>query len=277
MEEMQDQEAPKMSSVENDNEEFELSHTDKLVGVFSEPSATFGKISKFPSKGSDWAIPVLVLIVMFILSQIVMKTNPEIKREIREKGIAALQKNFDDAVAKGQMTRAQADEQLNRIEDTMDSTGAVQTIGLVVGTPIVVFITFFVISGFFMLVAKFGLKGAGTYKDVMVAYGLPFYISAISIVVMTIAALAMSKLFTSVSIADFVGSDKTTLTGFLLGKLDVFSIWFYAVFGIGLAKMNKSDDTKKYIITVFAVWIVFSLLFHFLAKAVPFLAGFAGQ
>jgi len=276
MEEMQDQQAPKMSSVENEHEEFELSHTDKLVGVFSEPSATFGKISKFPAKTSDWVIPVLVLIVMFILSQFVLRTNPEIKREIKEKGMVAIQKNLDDAVAKGQMTRAQADEQLNRMEDTMDSTGAIQMIGLIVGTPIVVFITFFVISGFFMLVAKFGLKGTGTYKDVMVAYGLPYYIAAISVIVMTIAALAMSKLFTGVSVADFIGSDKTTLSGFLLGKLDVFSIWFYVVFGIGLAKMNKSSDTKKYIITVFAVWIIFGLLFHFLAKAVPFLAGFAG-
>lgn len=274
MEEMQNQEAPKMSSV--DNEEFELSHTDKLVGVFSEPGATFGKISKFPAKTLDWVIPVLVLIVMIILSQIVMRTNPEIKREIREKAITAVQKSLDDAVAKGQMTRAQADERLNGMEETMESTDTIQTIGLVVGTPIVVFITFFVISGFFMLVAKFGLKGTGTYKDVMVAYGLPYYIAAISVVVMTIAALAMSKLFTGVSVADFVGSDKSTLSGFLLGKLDVFSIWFYVVLGIGLAKMNKSDDTKKYIITVFAVWIVFSLLFHFLAKAVPFLAGLAG-
>jgi hypothetical protein len=274
MEEMQNQEAPKMSSVEN--EEFELSHTDKLVGVFSEPGATFGKISKFPAKTSDWVIPVLVLIVMIILSQLVMRTNPEIKRELREKAIAAVQKSLDESVAKGQITRAQADERLNAMEETMESTGTIQTIGLIVGTPIVVFIILFVVSGFFMLVAKFGLKGTGAYKDIMVAYGLPHYIAAISVIVMTIAALAMNKLITGVSVADFVGSDKTTLSGFLLGKLDVFSIWFYAVFGIGLAKMNKSEDTKKYIIAVFVVWVVCSLLFYFLGKAVPFLAGFAG-
>ncbi|MCX6169298.1 MAG: YIP1 family protein [Ignavibacteriales bacterium] len=276
MEEMQNQEAPKMSSVENEHEEFELSHTDKLVGVFSEPGTTFAKTAKFPPKTSDWVIPVLVLIVMIILSQLVMRTNPEIKREMRDKQIAAVQKNLDESVAKGQMTRAQADERLNTMEEAMESTGTIQTVGLIIGTPIFVFIVFFVVAGFYMLVTKFGLKGTGTYKDAMVAYGLPYYIAAISVIVMTIAALAMNKFITGVSVADFVGSDKTTMTGFLLGKLDVFSIWFYVVFGIGLAKMNKSGDTQKYIITVFAIWIIFGLLFHFVAKAVPFLAGFAG-
>jgi len=73
-----------------------------------------------------------------------------------------------------------------------------------------------------------------------------------------------------------MGTDKTTLAGFFLSKLNVFSIWFYVVFGIGLAKMNKSDDVKKYIIAVVAIWLGFGLLFHFLTKAVPFLANFAG-
>ncbi|PKL82640.1 MAG: hypothetical protein CVV24_09045 [Ignavibacteriae bacterium HGW-Ignavibacteriae-3] len=276
MDEMQNQDAPKMSSVDNETEEFEMSHTDKLVGVFSEPSATFGKIAKFPAKTTDWIIPVLVLIVMVILSQIVMRTNPEIRREMKEKALTSVQKNMDEAVAKGQMTRSQADERMNTIEEQMDSTGAFQTIGLIVGTPIAVFLVFFIVSGFFLLVAKFGLKGTGTYKDAMVAYGLPFYISIISVLVMTIAALAMNKLVTGVSVADFIGSDKSTITGFFLGKLDVFSIWFYAVFAIALAKMNKSDDIKKYMIAVFGVWIVFGLLFFYVAKAVPFLAGFAG-
>ncbi len=276
MEEMQNEEAPKMSSVEAEHEEFEMNHTDKLVGVFSEPGNTFSKISKFPPKTSDWLIPLLVLIVMVILSQIVVRTNPEIKNQMKEKQIAAVQKNLDEAVAKGQISRAQADEQMSRMEDMMENTGPFQMIGLVVGTPIVFFIVFFVITAFFMLVAKFGLKGSATFKETMVAYGLPYYIAAISTIVMTIASLAMSKWLTGVSVADFLGTDKTTIAGFLLGKLDVFSIWFYVVFGIGLAKMNKSEDSKKYVIAVIACWLIFGLIFHFVAKAVPFLGGLAG-
>ncbi len=276
MEEMQNQEAPKMSSVENDHEEFELSHTDKLVGVFSEPTATFGKMAKFPQKTSDWIVPILVVIVIAILSQVVMMNNPAIRSSMTEKQIERLEKQLKESVDKGQITQTQADEQLETMRDRMGQSGTVQIIISSVGIPIVVFIMFFIVAGVFMLVAKFGLKGEGIYKDAMVAYGLPHYITAIQMIVMVIAALATSRAFSGTSVADFMGSDKATITGFLLGKLDLFSIWFYVIFGIGLAKMFKSNDTKKYIIAVIGVWIAFGLLFFFMAKAVPFLSWFAG-
>ena len=274
MEEMQNQEAPKMSSVEQ--EEFEISHTDKLVGVFSEPGSTFSKMSKFPPKTSDWVIPILIVIVITILSQVVMMNNPTIKAAVVEKQMAAVEKSFNDAVAKGQMTQAQADQQLETMRERMEQGGVVQMIGVFVGTPIAAFIFFFIVSGVYLVLAKFVLKGEGTYKEAMVAYGLPHYISAIQMIIMVIAALAMNKLFTGTSVADFIGTEKNTIAGFLLGKLDVFSIWFYVVFGIGLAKMFKSNNSQKYIIGVVAVWLGFGLIFFALAKAVPFLSFLAG-
>lgn len=276
MEEMQNQEAPKMSSIEEAQEEQELSHTDKLVGLFTEPITTFGKIAKFPPKTSDWLIPIIVAIVVAILSQFVMLSNPEIKQQQHEKMMEQVQKQMDEAVASGRMTQAQADEQMSRMEDNSGSMAMFQTIGIVVGIPIAVFIIFFILSGFYLLVAKLGLKGIGTYKDTMVAYGLPSYISILQSIIMVIGALVMNKLLTGVSVADFIGADKSTMAGFFLGKLDPFSIWYYVVFGIALAKMHKAEDYKKYIIAIVAVWIVFSFLFHLLAKAVPFLAGFGG-
>ena len=274
MEEMQNQEAPKMSSVEQ--EEFEMSHTDKLVGVFSEPSSTFGKMSKFPPKTADWVIPILIVIVVAILSQFLMMNNPTIKAAIMEKQMATVEKSLNDEVAKGEKTQAQADQQLETIRDTMEQSSAMQMIGVFVGTPIATFFFFFIVTGIYLILAKFVLKGEGTYKEAMVAYGLPHYITAIQMIIMVIAALAMNKLFTGTSVADFIGSEKNTIAGFILGKLDVFSIWFYVVFGIALAKMFKSSNTQKYIIGVVAVWLVFGLLFFAIAKAVPWLSFLAG-
>ena len=275
MEENQNQETPKMSSVD-ETEELELSHTDKLVGVFTEPVKTFSMIAQFPAKSVDWVIPIFVVIILVILSQFLMLSNPQIKREQQDKMIERVEKQFDDAVKKGQMTREQADQKLQQMEENMGSASIFQTIGIIVGVPIGMFIVFFVVTGFFFLITKFGLKGEPTYKDVLVAYGLPMYISAIETIVMAIAALAMSKFLTGVSVADFMGADKTTLSGFLLGKLNIFSIWFYSVFGIGLAKMSKSNDVKKYVIAVFAIWIFFGLLLFFIAKQIPFFANFLG-
>ena len=223
MEEMQNQDAPKMSSVEDAQEEQELSHTDKLVGVFTEPAAMFSKAAKFPAKTADWIIPVLVVIVISILSQFVMMSNAEIKRQQQDKIMERMEKQFDEAVEKGQMTREQADQQLDTMQDNMGAAGAFQTIGIVVGIPVGTFIVFFVISGFFFAVAKFGLKGEGSYKDIMVAYGLPWYISVIELIITVIAALAMSKLMTGLSAADLMGTDKSTITGFVLCKVNIFS------------------------------------------------------
>ncbi len=275
MEEMHNQEAPKMSSVEQ--EEFEISHTDKLVGVFSEPGSTFSKMSKFPPKTADWVIPILIVIVIAILSQFLMMNNPTIKAALVEKQMATVEKSLNDQVASGQLTQAQADQRLESMRDQMDqSGGAVQMIGIFVGIPFATFIFFFIVSGVYLFLAKIILKGDGTYKEAMVAYGLPHYILAIQMIIMVIAALATNKLFTGTSVADFIGTEKNTIAGFLLGKLDVFSIWFYVVFGIGLAKMFKNNNSQKFIIGVIAVWLGFGLIFFVLAKSVSWLSFLAG-
>lgn len=275
MEENLNQESAKMSSVD-ELEELELTHPDKLVGVFTEPTKTFSKIAQFPAKSIDWVIPIFVVIIVVILSQFLMLSNPQIKREQQDKMLERVEKQFDEAVKKGQLTREQADQQLQQMEENMGSTSIFQTIGIIVGVPIGMFIVFFVVTAAFFFIAKYGLKGELTYKDVLVAYGLPMYIGAIETIVMAIAALAMSKFLTGVSVADFIGADKTTLNGFLLSKLNIFSIWFYSVFGIGLSKMSKSNDVKKYVIVVLAVWIFFGLLLFLVAKQIPFFSNFLG-
>jgi hypothetical protein len=276
MEEMQNQEAPKMSSVEAEQEEFEMSHTDKLVGVFSEPSNTFEKISKFPLKTADWIIPVLVTIVVVILSQIVFMSNPTLKAELQQKQIAAMEKRMNEMVASGQMTQTQANEQMDRMNENIGQMGTIQIVSTVVGIPIVTFIVFFVVSGFFFLLAKFVLKGDGVYKGAMIAYGLPFYILVIQSIVVVIVSIAMGKVLTGINVAELLGMEKSTIGGFFLGKLDIFSIWYYVILGIGLAKIFKSVAVKKYIITVVCSWIGFSFLFWLVGKAVPFLGFLAG-
>jgi hypothetical protein len=47
------------------------------------------------------------------------------------------------------------------------------------------------------------------------------------------------------------------------------------IIGIGFAKMFKSNDIKKYVFTIVGVWLLTSLLFFYLAQAVPFLKWFS--
>jgi hypothetical protein len=259
------------SNLEQTSSEQELSHTDKMIGIFTSPKETFEQIAKFPPKTMDWFIPVLVLCVVVALTQILVMTNPDIAYQAKQKQMEAIQKNFDEAVAKKQMTQEQADEQISKIEERMASGGAMIYVFQTVGIFIVVFLMFFILCGIYFLVSKFALKGDGTYASVLVADGLVSYIVILQIIVGAIFAFAMGKLIRDVSAASLMDMDKSTIVGWLLAKIDPFAIWAYAVLSIGLAKMFKSASTGKYFIMVFGLWIIGGLLLWFIAKAVPFL------
>ncbi|AFN73942.1 hypothetical protein MROS_0699 [Melioribacter roseus P3M-2] len=275
MDEKQDNQVPQMSPVEEE-EEMEFSHTDKLVGVFSEPAVTFEKLKKTGPKTSDWLIPILIVIVAAVLSNVIMMSNPAIKLSIIEKQMAQIEKNFDEAVQSGQMTEEQKEAQLEQIRERMDQGGSTTIIFTAISIVFITFITFFIVAGVYFLVCKFLLKGDGTFKDTMAAYGLPYYIIVIQIIAMVIIALVTNKFITSTSLAAILEIDKSKFLYFLLSRVDVFSIWFYAVVSIVLAKMFNAENTGKYFATIFGLWIGVGFIFWWLAANVPFL-GFLQQ
>ena len=79
---------------------------------------------------------------------------------------------------------------------------------------------------------------------------------------------------TGTSVADFVDVEGSSFAGFLLKKADPFSIWFYALVSLGFARMYKSENTGKYFIMVFGIWIGFGIILFFASKALPFLKWF---
>jgi hypothetical protein len=196
-------------------------------------------------------------------------SNPEIKLEMQQQQKKAMQEQFDKMVESGQMTREQADEQLDRTGEMMSNPMFIYvfpTIGAVVMT----LLWFFLITTLAFLIAKFALGGNGTYSQAMSSMGLPLYISVIGGIVLIILALLMGEMVTGLNPASLTGMDVKTFPGFLLSRLDVFSIWFYVVVGIAFAKMFKSDNVKKYVITSVGVWLVFMFIIFGLSQVSPF-------
>jgi hypothetical protein len=133
---------------------------------------------------------------------------------------------------------------------------------------------FIIMSGIYFLFVKFALQGDGGFNSVLVASGLVCYIAIISMIIATILSFASGRMMQDASVASFLDSDRSTIVGFILAKLDVFAIWSYIVLSIGMAKLFKSSSTSKYYITTFGIWIIGGLLFFYLAKAIPFLSNF---
>lgn len=258
----------------HDDEELELTHTDKLVGVFAEPGTTFTKMSKWDPRHADWFIPVLLMIIVAVVSNFVMMSNPVIKHSVIEKQMEKMEEGFQQAIDEGKMTKEQAQAQMDGIRENMEKNMAVGQVFQVIGMLIFIFGSFFIIALVYWVAAKFILKGDGNYSGAMVALGLPYYIAIIQIIVMVILALSMDKFFQGTSVAAFIDADTSTFMGFVLSKLDVFSVWSYAVISIGLAKMYKSESVVKYYILVFGLWLGFGLVFYFAGKMFPFIRFF---
>lgn len=253
--------------------EEELSHSDKFIGMLSSPGKTFEQTAKFPPRVIDWLLPVLLTVLFAIISNFVVMSNPNIRYELIQKQLQQVEKNFNSMVEKGQLSRDQADEQIDKIRDRMDESNNIGArIIQVISTLFVIFISFFIVSGVYLIFSRFVLKGQGTYASAMVANGLPYYISIFSIVLMTILSLMLGRFVAGTSVAAIINYDTTTFMGFILKKLDILTIWALAVTGIGLAKMFKSAKTGKFLITVFAIWIVWGLITFAIAQAVPFLS-----
>ncbi|MHC1739238.1 MAG: YIP1 family protein [Ignavibacteriaceae bacterium] len=251
----------------------ELSHTDKIVGIFTEPAATFKSMSLFPLRLIDWLLPVVLLLILVSLSVLVSMTNPILRSEAKKMRYEAAEKQIDAMVKSGTLTEEQASEQMKTTEKSLEMMDS-PTAQIFSGVSILVFglIFFFIICGAYFVLAKFVLRGNGVYKSVLVASGMTSYISMIQVVLITIMSMLTDKWYRDLSIGSFMGFGKEDIAGYLLAKIDPINIWAYVILGIGLAKLFKSEETRKYIIMVFALWIGWSLIAFFIAKAVPFLS-----
>jgi len=252
-------------------DEIEVSLTDKIVGVFTEPASLFSNIKLAGAKTSDWLIPLFLMMLLSFAVQFVVLQNPVLKQQAIDEQIERTKEFLDGYVESGQMTQEQADQQLEAAYDRMEEQ---MSAGLVISAVTIIvlgFIFFFVISGVYILIVKFVLKGDGSYKEGLSAYGLPGYIMALQLIATIILVLFTESIKAGPDVAKLMNMDPQTITGYVMGYLDPFKIWYYVVLGIAFAKMFKSDKSAKYIVTVISVWVIFGLLFWALAQAVPFL------
>jgi hypothetical protein len=256
---------------ETTNGDAELSHSDKMIGVFTEPAKTFEVTSKFPPRTKDWVIPVLTFFIIVALIRSIAMTNEEVYFEAKQQGIERIEK----MVQSGTLTKEQGDEAINNIDKQMEfMQGPVGWVITIATTLIFGFIVFILIVGLFYLLIKFLLKGEGTFSSALVANGLTIYISMLQIIIAGIITMLLGRMIMDTSLASLMDADKNTMTGWILSRLDPISIWAYIVLAIGFAKMFKSESTGRYYALVFGVWLIGMFILFQISQAVPFLQNF---
>lgn len=269
---------------ENTPSEFEVTeelepipHTDLIVGIFSDPRNTFDELIKRPLRTSDWLIPLAVLLLLSIVSSFILFSNPAIVSEVKDKQRDKTEKMLDDMVKSGKMTKEQKIEQMDQADARLAGIGTTQ--GLIFQSIMILIfgsIIFFIVCAVYFGISKFFFAAEdGVYKGALIASALSAYINAVSIVLVALVSMFMDKSFSDLSAASIMGVDKLTFQGFLLAKLDIFTIASFFVFGVGLARtMYQKEKEKNYLIMVFAVWLGFTSVWFLLTKFVPFFGMF---
>ena len=202
----------------------------RMVGVFFSPGATFESVRSRVGT-SDWLVP---LIIMAIVAAITAYLVTPI------------------AMAKEKANMAQAEINM---ED-------MQTIGMIVGTisaPLGIALIMFLISAILLVLARFVLGGETTYKQVLTVNCLSSLVGIPATIVAVPLMLAKESVYVQVGFGLLLpDSMAETFLARLLFNLNFFSIWQYALVGIGLGIVS-GISTKKAVIGVFVLFVLYAV------------------
>jgi len=110
------------------------------------------------------------------------------------------------------------------------------------------------------LLGRWFLKARLGYLKVVEVAGLASVILVLGIIVGTLLAVILGRLYGGPSLGLLVSDfDPTKRAHLLLGAANIVYFWHTAVLGVGLAKLS-GVSTAKAVIVVFTYWVVAELL-----------------
>jgi len=228
------------------------SFMERAVDIFSSPGKVYGEIAAMPAQTSSWVIPYILTLLIAVISNIAIFSNPSLQSQALEPQKEAIQERLQS----GKMTQ----EQANQAEEMITSGGTMMMVIGIVGAVVVMSIMVFAGALVFWLAAKLILKSSATYKKMLEVYGLPMLIGVLG----GIVTLLMMHLFNTIYASPGGGlivmdhfNRKDTMH-MILAQLNIFSIWQMAVFGVGISKISgKSTGTGVGLtLGAWGLWVV---------------------
>jgi mannitol-specific phosphotransferase system IIBC component len=226
----------------------------KLFNVVAAPGEVFNEIATAPARAANWLVPALLYAVIGVISVCILFAQPAIRQTIHDQQVKAL----DKQVQQGKMTQAQEDQALQVMDRFMGPTMLT-----IFGSVAVVLFGFFSIFWWAVvlwLLGRWFLKARLGYLKVVEVAGLASVILVLGIIVGTLLAVILGRLYGGPSLALLVSDfDPTNRAHLLLGAANIVYFWHTAVLGVGLAKLSNRS-TAKAVAVVFTYWVVAELL-----------------
>ncbi len=262
-------EQPVNEGFEETQEREELSVTDAITGVFTEPGETFAEIKNYPKK-NYWILPIIILVVISIASAFMVTHDEELYSQIKDKQTKAAKERFDEAVKSGSMTREQANDQMDKMDKGFNKSNPIFLVFTIAGPIVSTFIIFFFRGAVFFVVLKI-FKGTAGFMSILSVLGLASIIDSLQTIIDTVLAIIMGRLQANIGPLLLVTSESVGENMYkFLAHLDVFNFWFFAIVATGLAKVSglKNSQTMP---VVFGLWLIWICLTSFMK--LPFMMG----
>ena len=202
----------------------------RMLGVFFSPGATFESVRSRVGT-SDWLVPLIILAIVVAITAYLVTP----------------------------MAMEQEQAKMAQAEINMED---MQTISMIAGTisaPLGVTLIMFLISAILLVLVRFVLGGETTYKQVLTVNCLSSLICIPSAIVSVPLMLAKESVYVQVGFGLLLpDSMAETFLARLLFNLNFFSIWQYALVGIGLGIVS-GISTKKAVIGVFVLLVLYAV------------------
>lgn len=226
-----------------------MSVLDKFIGVISSPGEFFQSVAGTEPKTSNWALPLVVAIIVSIIFTAVVFNQPAIQDEMQNQQM----KQFEKQIAAGKMTQEQADQAM---QFSKPGSAMFLVFGSV-GVMLVVAFALFAYSTVYFVAGKVVFKSTASYSKVLELNGLGMYIMPVATLVSMVTVIGMGSLFAQPSGALFVSEfDPTNATHKLLAALNVLEFWGLYVTAVAMSKLWKVSFGKAFGVVggVFVVW-----------------------
>ncbi len=227
----------------------------RLFNVFSSPGEVFAGMKGAPKSAGNWVVPLLLGIVVAIASMFIIFSRPSIQQQM----VDIQRQQFDKQIQSGKMTQEQADQ----AEQYANPSSTMFKVFGAVGAAIMTLVLFLLIALLYWLIGKLAFKAPIGYGASLEAVGLSYMVMILGSVISVLTIFAFDSLYATPSLAIAVSPfDPNNGVHKFLSQINVFTLWFVALMGIGLSKMTDAAIMKA-MIWVFGIFIIIALVFSF--------------
>ncbi len=231
----------------------------KLANMFVAPGEVFDDLRRHPPAWPNWAVPLVLLALLGIISAFIVFSQPAILQAIQNSQDQT-EASIHKQVTAGKMSQAQADQAVRWI-GLFSGPAALKTVGIIgalIGSGLQLLVGALVA----WLVGRFALRGAFDFHRAVEVVGLSLAITALGALVTTMLMMIYGSVTASASPALLLSHfDPKNPVHQALTALNVFTLWRLAVVSLGLSRLTGAKTAKAaaWIFGIWALWVGFGL------------------